>query len=101
MFPPRAPGSIARLRPLNWLLVLMAVVILALAASARSPQCACDAGTADVLGVCEQIDQEGLPVHPEGKATSTAEPKPTYVLPPTEGLIHPDLNVEHPPPRRG
>lgn len=101
MSKPRSQNPLTRLQPLNWLLAVMVVVLLALTVNPYASGCACDPGTADVLEVCEQNDQVGFPGQTGGVAISALESNPAWFVLPTEKVNPPDLDVEHPPPKHG
>lgn len=101
MSKPRSQNPLSRIQPLHWLLVVMAVVMLALATNPYASGCACDSRTADVLEVCEQNDHADFPGLTGGVTGVTPEPRPTWLVLPTEKVNPPDLDVEHPPPRHG
>lgn len=87
-----------RFRPIGWLLMVMAMLILALAMNPDSSRCVCNSETADVIELCEQNDQVVLPVHTKGELNPTIELKLAWFVPPMEALSQPDLDVKHPPP---
>jgi hypothetical protein len=89
-----------RTQPIKWLLVFMSVVILALAMTSYCSGCAFDPGTTDILEVCEEKDHAGIPVQTNGQVDSRVEPRLIWSLPPTKDLNQPDLEVDHPPPKR-
>ena len=101
MSKPRSQNPLTRLQLLNWLLMVMAVVILALAVNPYASGGACDPGTADVLEVCEQNDQVDFPGQTSGVAISALAPNSPWFVLTTEKVIPPDHDVEHPPPKHG
>jgi hypothetical protein len=101
MLKPCGPKPNARFQPFRWLLVFMAVLFITLETGIQHRECDCQPGTAEVVAMCELDEQECLPLLINTEIPALAEPKSTYVAPPSEELSDLDLDPRHPPPRRG
>lgn len=95
------PSPRAVPRFLLWMLVFLAVVLMALPSNTHRSECSCDSGVEEVQVMCELDEQERMPAQDSIKAIFLAESKTTFACPPAERLSDPHLDPESPPPKRG
>lgn len=94
---PRPTG----LQPLRWMLVLLAVLVLALEMGDYQHSRTLDTGSSEISMAYELNDPEELPTQPLLVEAQIAIPSPVYVPNSVVRPLTPDIDVESPPPRRG
>lgn len=72
------PSPQAVPRFLLWVLVFLAVLLIALPSNTHRSECACDSGAQEVQLICELDELERMPAQDSIKALSLAEHKTTF-----------------------
>jgi len=88
-------------RFLLWMLVFLAVILIALPSNTHRFECACDSGVEEVQVICELDELERMAAQDSIKAIFPAEHNTTFACPPSERLSDPYLDPESPPPKWG
>jgi hypothetical protein len=101
MSQPDKPSPQAVPRILLWVLVFLAVMLIAFPSNTHRSECACDSGVQEVQVICELDELERMPAQDSIKAISLTEHKTTFASPPVGRLSDPHLDLESPPPKRG